>query len=383
MQRTSRVLAAGADTCYFPFQIIGLFEILVNGAQGVMLGLFGVLGLLMAGVAGGSLLMRGDAAPVGDSGDDGDAVPEGDGDPASAQQAAPDVAAVRQLWDEGEDDPAATPVSQVAAMTGPGTDDAGIAGSGNGGAGPPGLRIDGGDRNDGLEGGLQDDTLTGGAGDDQMNGAEGNDLMSGDAGRDTMHGGYGFDTLDGGEGDDALHGHEADDLLQGGDGDDTLIGGNGHDTLQGGAGADWLTGGMGDDLLLAGPGADTLDGDAGNDTLQGAFGQQPDGETRFLNAGDGDDVLRVGAGDMATGGDGSDRFEMAADGGLASILDFDAAADELVVLYDPAGPLPEVTLSAGALPDEVVIVVNGQPVAQVVGAGGLTPEAIRLVASQG
>jgi Ca2+-binding RTX toxin-like protein len=181
-----------------------------------------------------------------------------------------------------------------------------------------------------------------------------------------------------------LAGHEGDDVLGGGLGDDTLLGGNGQDSLAGGAGQDWLAGGMGNDLLVGGAGQDTLDGDAGNDTLVGAFFGDPDDWGNFLNGGEGDDVLRIGADDVATGGNGSDRFELSGEipaGSSARITDFDADQDELVVVYDPSFPVPVVTLAPGGLADEVAVLVDGQAIAYVVGgASTLTPGAIRLVA---
>jgi hypothetical protein len=91
----------------------------------------------------------------------------------------------------------------------------------------------------------------------------------------------------------------------------------------------------------------------------------------------------MGAGDTATGGAGADLFEVHAGAfdGVATITDYDAAQDELVVVYDAAGPVPVVTLEPGGLPDEVLVLLDGQPLAAVLGgAGGLTPGAIRLVA---
>lgn len=340
-----------------------------------MLGLFSLLGLLMAGLVGGSIALRPDEDPEQDS-DTSEADLAND-DPAPT---APDHAAPRQLWDEGGDDTgggeggvATLQAGEIAAADG---DDPA--------ANVPGTNLTGSDRGDGLEGADGADTLTGLAGDDQIDGGRGDDLMFGGDGDDTLTGGFGQDTLLGGAGADYLAGHEGDDDLAGDDGDDTLLGGNGQDSLSGGAGDDWLAGGMGDDLLVAGPGTDTLDGDAGNDTLVGAFGNTGDTWGNYLNAGIGNDVLRIGAGDIATGGAGADRFELSSDqaaGGFARIMDFDAGQDELVVLYDGSGPAPVVSLAPGGLPDEVMVLLNGQPMAQVVGgATTLTPGAIRLVA---
>lgn len=73
-------------------------------------------------------------------------------------------------------------------------------------------------------------------------------------------------------------------VLLAGDRGETLVGGDGHDLL---------VGGDGDDLLIGENGNDTLIGGGGSDTLVG---------------GDGDDTIFVAANDVATGGNGSDRF---------------------------------------------------------------------------
>jgi Ca2+-binding RTX toxin-like protein len=139
---------------------------------------------------------------------------------------------------------------------------------------------------------------------------------------------------------------------------------------------------MGHDLLEAGDGQDTLDGDEGDDTLVGAFLAEAGVWGHYLNGGEGDDVLRIGGGDIASGGNGADRFELAAThaSDVATIMDFDPAQDEIVVFYDGTGPLPVVTLAPGGIPEDVTVLLDGQPLAQVVGGGALTPGAIRLVA---
>lgn len=341
-----------------------------------MFGLLGVLGLLMAGVVGGSLILPSEASR--DPEDDAAPKAEKAGDTEDeADHAEP------QMWDQGLDDAAPEPALPE---DGEGAVATAVYDSGHGlpdDPAEPGQGLTGGTGNDGLEGAEGDDTLDGEDGDDQLNGLGGNDLITGGDGDDTVTGGFGDDSLEGEAGDDYLAGQMGDDRLDGGAGDDTLFGGSGDDTLVGGEGDDWLAGGLGDDLLIAGSGQDTLDGDAGNDTLVGAFFGKASEWGNFLNGGDGDDVLRMGGTDIATGGEGADRFELAASGasGVATIMDFDIARDELVVVYDGTGPVPVVTLAPGALPDQVIVLLDGQPLAQVVqGGAALTPGAIRLMA---
>ena len=114
----------------------------------------------------------------------------------------------------------------------------------------------------------------------------------------------------------------------------------GDDYVDGGAGSDTLWGGGGDDSLIGGDGNDVLYGDDGADRLYGGSGS----DNIFGYAGD--DILQSGEGDDAvTGGDGADEFAFAGGSGadaLAhaqslgtdSILDYDAAENDVFSLSD-------------------------------------------------
>ncbi len=241
---------------------------------------------------------------------------------------------------------------------------------------------------DGTDGGA-DNPVAGPGEDDAPDGPEGDGTIVGEAAdagvadaadANGLRGGDGNDSLSGGAGRDSLAGHGGDDRLDGGPGDDTLIGGPGRDLLIGGEGHDWLAGGWGDDALIGGAGADTLDGGAGDDRLEGAG----DGTGDFLNGGDGDDHLILGAGDRASGGDGNDSYEIAERGGagpVARIDDFDAATEQIMVVYDPAEhPEPEVSLQPLADGTGTVVLLDGLPVAELPGVLALPAEAIVLSA---
>jgi len=73
-----------------------------------------------------------------------------------------------------------------------------------------------------------------------------------------LSGGPGYDVLEGSPFADVLYGNEDPDVLYGHPGDDALFGGQDADTLYGGQGADILASGHGDDLLAGGLGADTF-----------------------------------------------------------------------------------------------------------------------------
>ncbi len=274
-------------------------------------------------------------------------------------------------------------------------------------ADPP-LRLEAGPDDTILTGSGAADTILGGAGGDLLGGGGGDDLIAGGAGRDVMHGGAGDDALSGGDGDDTLQGedgadallggagndllagHEGNDVLLGGAGDDSLLGGMGNDMLDGQAGDDWLAGGGGDDSLRGGPGSDTLDGNDGDDTL---FGHDPDAPplpqgaeaagANFLNGGAGNDLLWLGANDHGHGGAGADSFHIGdwiGEGGFARIMDFDPAADEIVVIYDAgAHPDPQVSLAPGDAEQDVVVMLDGFPLAQIAGGAGLDVSQLRIL----
>ncbi len=365
-----------------------------------MLGLFGLFGALLAGMAADALMNGMDAK----SDTDDDAVPP---DGADEPEATDDASNMLDWlgFDEDMGDTKAEVASPENFKTvGPDDPDY-VAQSGyQGQTAEPGIEQQGGDLNDLLSGLGGEDTLSGAGGDDQLTGRDGHDFIQGGSGDDIAHGGAGADTLQGGSGNDLLVGQDGDDKLVGGAGADTLLGHEGDDSLYGGAGADtltggggadqlvggdaddWLAGGLGDDALVGDAGSDTLDGGAGNDVLDGRDPVDAFPEMDFLNGGEGDDVLRVGAGDHATGGDGSDWFElsdMATGDAIANIADYDAAEDRLVVVFDPTmHPDPHLSLQTQDDTDDVIVLLDGVPLATVQGGAGMTLADVLLTPAQ-
>lgn len=153
--------------------------------------------------------------------------------------------------------------------------------------------------------------------DEKIPGSEGDDILLGLAGSDT---------ITSGAGDDYVEGNTGDDRLTGGDGDDTLAGGGGIDDIRGGAGNDVL-------------GVDRLDADAEWDR----------GGAETLSGGAGDDLLYFSGDDLATGGEGSDSFNMviSPDQGPGHVTDFVPTEDKLTFYteFDPENP-PQITVAA-------------------------------------
>ncbi|MBC7738602.1 MAG: calcium-binding protein, partial [Candidatus Saccharibacteria bacterium] len=185
------------------------------------------------------------------------------------------------------------------------------------------------------------------------------------------------------------------DLLDGGSGSDAIIGGEGMDSLLGQAGNDALQGGAGADQLAGGFGADTLDGNDGNDTIwgdvaglslaEGGTGVSGPVQIDFLNGGAGDDVLHVGAGDYASGGTGADDFalhDIAPGQALMQIMDFNRDEDSLVMQYDASvHTAPQITVVTDPGSPDATVLLDGVPVAQVLGGAGLTAGDVALQAA--
>lgn len=225
-----------------------------------------------------------------------------------------------------------------------------------------------------------DDTIDGGAGDDVLFGAEGMDTLQGGEGDDILHGEDGADLLSGDEGEDALYGHSGDDTLAGGDGDDTLFGGQDDDTLSGDEGDDALLGGYGDDTLQGGAGTDTLFGGDGDDTLTGDDAEN-EPATDFLNGGAGNDTILAGSGDIVTGGDGADEvvLDLDAEDDAVTVMDFQPGQDKLLISWEGQED-PDIQIEADTENEDLThVLVDGQDVAQLLGAEGLTADDIQLI----
>lgn len=199
--------------------------------------------------------------------------------------------------------------------------------------------------------------LNGGAGDDHIDTTNGSgyNILSGGAGNDLLEG-HRFDVLYGSQGNDTLSATDHSELFGGAD--DDVLSGDSYNQLYGGAGNDELnvasgngfnrlSGGAGNDLLR-GNHHDELIGQAGDDVLNTASGSGDN----TLRGGEGndslyagvDDVLLGGAGDdffsflrggnEATGGAGSDHFEIAAfrlPAEANTIFDFEIGEDMLSI----------------------------------------------------
>ena len=357
----------------------------------VVLGLFGLLGALFAGVVADSVMRLGNGA---DETDDRADDPSYDSEAVEtqsifamfglAESGAVSADAAVQADQVTEDD--GMPVSDDLpepmdpALTLAGDDDDNDL---NGKAG-----------NDDISGAAGGDFLGGRGGEDVLDGGEGDDYLYGGAGADTLVGGTGADILQaeagndaahGGDGADALFGHQGDDSLSGGDGNDSLLGGDGFDSLIGGAGDDALDGGYGRDLLAGGQGADVVDGGEGSDTIWGQWPNGSDDETDFLNGGAGDDLLMLGAGDYGNGGAGADMFgllDIGPNDPPMQITDFNPTEDALVVLYDAnQHPDPQLTLETDQDSGAIRLLLDGVTLANLPNVAGISLDAISLRAA--
>ncbi len=217
----------------------------------------------------------------------------------------------------------------------------------------------------------------------------GNDFLDATGGADYAQGGSGADRLLMRDGDDLVLGGSGDDALFGGPGDDRLYGGPDNDNLDGSTGADALFGNDGDDVLSGGRDDDVLSGGAGNDVLSGDRFDGSGGIERgidHLDGGDGDDVLWLFGNDSGTGGDGADQFRVMDandEETLVTITDFEAAADQIEVVYSEQDglPAPEVTISTDPDTNDASILLDGAPVVRLPGGTDLVAEDVLLTAA--
>ncbi|HEV2747095.1 MAG TPA: hypothetical protein VGW34_07335 [Allosphingosinicella sp.] len=182
--------------------------------------------------------------------------------------------------------------------------------------------------NDRLVAGYYTGTLFGGDGNDIVDGRGSQYLQSvdGGAGRDILYAGSGLGGIArGGSGNDTIyaggevHGDAGDDLIimqwtyyegsvSGDDGDDEIRAAGSGNSIAGGAGADILTGDSGADTLVA-------------SSFSAASSPMPDGglERDRLSGGGGNDVLWIGYGDDADGGDGNDTVRLSLAGATSGV----------------------------------------------------------------
>ncbi|MFN3669789.1 MAG: beta strand repeat-containing protein [Brevundimonas sp.] len=188
-----------------------------------------------------------------------------------------------------------------------------------------GNRIESGAGADSIQGLGGNDILLGGDGDDLLDGGFGADILDGGAGNDTVSYAYrsggmflnlsvqGVSQIAGGENDTLISienaiGTAFNDAIRGNDQANVIQLGGGNDNSTAGLGADTVDGGEGNDVLWHGANIDMLTG-AQVDPVTGAILglAHDDGAIDILTGGAGNDVLYVGLGDVASGGDGFDR----------------------------------------------------------------------------
>lgn len=193
------------------------------------------------------------------------------------------------------------------------------------------------------------DVFNGSAGDDWMDGYGGDDLVAGNAGNDSVRGLDGADVIDGGAGNDDVNGNRGEDQVRGGGGADIVRGGQENDTVSGGDGDDpHVNGNIGNDIVH---------GDAGNDQV---FGGQNNDQ---LFGDDGNDTLSGDLGDdLLTGGAGADRFQFRPGGGHDTVLDFNFAEGDRILIA------PGQAFTATSVGGQAAIDLGGGDVITISGA---------------
>jgi Ca2+-binding RTX toxin-like protein len=169
--------------------------------------------------------------------------------------------------------------------------------------------------------------------------------------------GAGDDEVLGSASDDVIRAGDGDDIVNGSEGDDRVFLGNGNDTVQVGirdldpheAGDDFIRGGAGNDTIIDDQGSNTLHGDVGRDFIDARDSiEDPGADT--VTGGFGADTLLIDDGDTASGGAGSDFFDLWIDesdpGDAVVITDFDPDEDSLGIFIGRSDEedSPEITL---------------------------------------
>ena len=129
-------------------------------------------------------------------------------------------------------------------------------------------------------------------------------------------------------------------------------------------------------MLIGGAGQDVLHGGAGDDVIDGVTGEET-ATLDYLNGGAGNDTLIGNAGDILSGGTGADIFAMDATQGSMTVMDYDAADDTLVVLYNGAEPILSTELTEGGL----ILLADGTEVATLGGIETLDLATVQMVAT--
>ena len=107
-----------------------------------------------------------------------------------------------------------------------------------------------------------------------------------------------------------------------------------------------------------------------------------DDDLDYLNGGDGDDRLEIGARDVASGGAGSDQFVLGSwirDDQGATLMDFDPGQDQMLIVYDDSdgADAPEVALRSSAERSGLTeVVLDGDVIAVMPEADAPALEAI-------
>lgn len=220
-------------------------------------------------------------------------------------------------------------------------------------------------------------TVTGGAGNDRVQTLQGDDLLRLGAGQDSAYGGSGSDRIETAGGNDLVYLAAGGlDSVRAGIGDDTVgLQAYGLDSIapaaagfyDGEAGFDVLsingsvlaldfdgvalrlgttrvadTAGFERLVFNGSSGSDRVVGLAGSDEISLSWGDD------YANGASGDDTLRDGDGlDSLRGGSGQDLFDLATDGDLDRIMDYNDAQDIIRIAGQSFGALTITDVSAG------------------------------------
>lgn len=224
-------------------------------------------------------------------------------------------------------------------------------------------------------------------GDNKIETGDGDDMVLSGTGADNVNLGSGDDVY----GTDTRVIHQDDDEQSFPDPEDAISVGDapvrGDDLEQGN---DTVAGGAGDDAISDNFGANLINGQQGDDFIISVDDARDQGTADTVRGGVGQDILVVDQGDHVTTGDGADQVVIETYNGvvdghdLITITDFIAGQDALTVQgnADLLRPAPDGTapVSLQELEDDggTLVLINGIPIAHLLGVQGMSPGQIEV-----
>ncbi len=198
------------------------------------------------------------------------------------------------------------------------------------------------------------------------------------------------DTTTGSDVVDYLFMNGGDDMASGGEGDDSIFFGAGQDQsvelnedgsfdTAGMEGNDRIRGGEGRDILVDALGSNTIYGDIGYDRINTVDDASSPDTPDTVFGGFGNDAIFADGGDVISGGEGEDRFQLLTDADGAAVTVTDYEEGDTFLLRDPDGNLiirERITIGLSENGEDSTLLVDDEVVAVLQGVTEVDPDSI-------